>query len=177
MTDNYYRKGAQVIYHFKVWQQVYWSDSGWGWVSQHKKAVIVCQPRNEYGRFTNDFRYEYEVYVRLKDEDGKIFDTTLDNIEPNRCIADLSDEEFKELWENIRRGSMYMSDYQNSVGVFQNFVYDYYEGFGESLKYEIHEENPDWDWDAVEKEVDRRDNLEEFKIYCRGCEWSYDIAA
>ena len=160
MKQNYFTKGAQVIYHFKEWSRVYWSESGYGWLSKWKYAVVMETPRDSEGRFTNDYRYEDEVSVRLKDEDGKIFTTTLDNIEPNIEPSELSHEELIQLYGEISHGSMYYSDYRNSLGVFQNVAMDFYEGFYMSLKDEYGSE-----------EADKHDNAENFADYCEGCDW------
>lgn len=158
---NRYTKGTIVIYHYKEWRRVYYNESGYDWVSAWKRAVILSTPRDEYGRFTNDFRYESYVSVNLKDEGGKIFTTTLDNIEPDIDPASLTNDELATLWGEIVRGSMYYSDYQNSLGVFQNTALNYYEGFYEELRYEY----------GSDEEADWHDTAEEFAYYCQGVEY------
>jgi len=158
---NHYTRGTIVIYHYKEWRRVYYNESGYDWVSAWKRAVILSTPRDEYGRFTNDFRYESYVSVNLKDEGGKIFTTTLDNIEPDIAPASLTHDELVTLWGEIVRGSMYYSDYRNSLGVFENTALDYYEGFWESLVDEY----------GSEAEAEKHDTAEEFAYYCEGCEY------
>lgn len=163
MKQNYFTKGAQVIFHFEEWTKVLWSASGWGYVPRWKRAVVMETPRDSEGRFTNDYRYEDEVNVRLKDEDGKIFTTTLDNIEPNIEPSELSHEELIQLYGEISHGSMYYSDYRNNLGVFQNVAMDFYEGFYDSLRDEY----------GSEEEADKHDNAENFADYCEGCDWYF----
>ena len=159
---NYYKKGAFVIYHYKEERKVMWSDTGYGLVGCWKRAVMLENPRDAgSGSFTNDFYYEDCVSVKLKDEDGKIFTTTIDNIEPDIAPASLTHDELVTLWGEIIRGSMYYSDYQNSLGVFQNTAMDYYEGFWEYLKDEY----------GSEEEAEKHDTAEEFAYYCEGCEY------
>ena len=177
METNYFKKGAQVIYHSKEWKKVLWGENGYGWVPTWERAVILCQPRDEYGKFTNDFYYEDDVTVKLKNEEGKIFYAKISEIEPDRPIDDLSDNEFKKLWKEIRRHSMYYEDFRNSLGVFENVVMDYYEGFSESLFYDAKDKNPEIDEEEIWEMVEKRDNVEEFADYCRGVEWCYKIAA
>jgi len=158
---DYFKKGAIVIYHYKEWRKVYYNALGYDWVPVWKRALMLENPRDEYGRFTNDFSDEYAVNLKLKDEDGKIFAATLDEIEPDVAPGALSHEELVRLYNEISHGSMYYSDYRNSLGVFENTALDYYEGFWESLKYEY----------GSEEEADRHDNAEEFAYYCEGCEY------
>lgn len=159
MEKNYFKKGAQVIYHHKVRRKVLWSDSGYGYVDEWKRAILVENPRDEYGRFTNDFQYESHTFVKLKDEKGTIFTATLDEIEEDVDPAMLSFDDCKKLWREICKGSLYYSDYRNSLGVFEETAYNYYEGYWEYLVEEYGEEK-----------ADEKDTAEEFAYYCTGCE-------
>lgn len=135
---SYYRKGARVIYNYKVWRRVYWSDSGYGWVSEWKRATVVCTPRDCDGRFTSD---ENEMeFILLKDEKGNVFNAMMDEVEKDRDIFDLTREELMELWRQVCKGSLYYSDYRNSLGVFENNAMEYWEGFYMSLVDEYGEE-------------------------------------
>lgn len=139
--EKYLKKNAPVIYHYQELREVMWSDTGVGLVPCHKKAVMIDNPRDEYGRFAST-EDEYNT-VKIKTEDGRIFTTELRNIEPNRDIVDLSKEEVKKLWDEIKKGSMYYSDYSNSLGVFENVAMDYYEGYAEQCENENEEETAD----------------------------------
>lgn len=158
---NYYKKGAFVIYHYKEERKVLWSNTGYGLVGCWKRAVMLENPRDWYGCFTNNYKWEDSVTIKLKDEDGNIFTTTLDNIEPDIAPASLTHDELATLWGEIVRGSMYYSDYRNSLGVFENTALDYYEGFWESLVDEY----------GSEAEAEKHDTAEEFAYYCEGCEY------
>lgn len=155
MEKNYYKKGSQVIFHFKEWRRVYYNESGYDYVPTWKRAVIVSPPRNEQGRFTNDFYYEDEVSVKLKDKDGKVFTATLDRIEPDVDPCTLSREELMKLWNEISHGSMYYSDYRNSLGVFENVAMNAYEAYFEYLREELSDE-----------EAEEQECAEGFADYC-----------
>ena len=127
MEGCYYKKGASVIYHYKEWRKVYWGDLAYGYVTAWKRCTVVCTPRNAYGQFTAD---EYDMeFVTLKDEGGRTFQASMEDVEPDRDVETLSREELVKLWGEMCKGSMYYSDYRNSLGVFENSAMEWYEGF------------------------------------------------
>ena len=158
MEGCYYKKGASVIYHYKEWRRVHWSDSGYGYVPVWKRCKVVCTPRNAYGQFTTE-DWDME-FVTLKDEDGRTFQASLEDVEPDRDIETLFQEELVKLWGEIRKGSIYLKDYQNSLGVFEDVVHDWYESFWMYLSGE-----------HGEKEAEVRDTAENFAEYvlCGEC--------
>ena len=156
-TECYYKKGAPVIYHYQEWRRVYWGESGYGWVGKWKRATLVAPPRDEYGRFTN---HEPDIYsVTLKDEQGNIFEANIDRVEPDRKITDLTREEIVKLYSQVCRYSHYYSDYKNTLGVFQNVVSEYFEGFWQYLVGEFGEER-------AEKEDTAEAFAEYIMYYC-----------
>lgn len=173
--EHVFKKNEQVIYHFKEWTKVMWSESGWGHVDRWKRAIIWSTPRDvETGRFTTDYRYEDEVIVTLKDEDGKVFETTIDKIEQDVDPCDLTTEELVSLYGQMQRGSMYYSDYRNNLGVFEVTAMDFYEGYEDEV------------WDDLKEELGREPKTEEFNerlsadgfaAYCQSCESWNRIAA
>ena len=151
-NETYFKKGAPVIYHYKVWRKVMWSDSGYGWVPEWKRATLVCTPRDVCGRFTS---YEpYMSFVTLKDEKRKVFNASFEDIEPDRDIETLSETELVKLFGQIRRGSVYLSDYNNNLGVFCYVVSDWYDSFCNHLA----------DVFGAE-EADKQDTAENFAEY------------
>ena len=152
MEGCYYRKGAPVIYHYREWRRVMWSDSGYGWVPAWKRCKVVCTPRNADGKFTTDKR-DME-FVTLKDEDGRTFQASMEDVEPDRDIQTLSREELVKLWGKVCNGSIYLCDYRNSLGVFEDVVYDWYESFWMYLSGE-----------HGEKEAEVKDTAENFADY------------
>ena len=149
--ECYYKKGAQVIYHYRELRKVIWS-SCLEWVSEWKRARIVCAPRDANGRFVNK-ESDIEI-MTLKDDSGRKFNASIDEVEPDRDIETLSREELIKLFGQICRGSIYLSDYNNSLGVFNAVVFDWYEGF----------------WNHLigvfgEKEAERQDTAENFAEY------------
>ena len=162
MEKNFFKKGAHVIYHYKEWRQVYYLTHGThDWVHTWKRATVLETPRDEYGRFTNDFRYERDVFVKLRDNDGKVFTATLYELEPDVDPGSLTDDELKTLWSEISHGSMYYSDYRNSLGVFENTALNYYEGYFEELCDEL----------GSPFNAEQEQCAETFAEYYQGCEY------
>lgn len=158
MEGCYYKKGASVIYHYKEWRRVMWSDSGYGYVSAWKRCTVICTPRNAYGQFTTE---EWDMeFVTLKDEDGRTFQASMEDVEPDRDIETLSREELVKLWGEMCKGSVYYDDYQNSVGVFERVAHDWYESFWSYLSGEY-----------GEKAAEEKDIAENFADYvlCGEC--------
>ena len=152
INETYFKKGAPVIYHYKVWRKIMWSDSGYGWVPEWKRATLVCTPRDVCGRFTS---YEpYMAFVTLKDEKGKVFNAIFEDIEPDRDMETLSREELIKMFGQICRGSIYLGDYNNTLGVFNDVVYDWCESFYNHLMEVFGEE-----------EADKQDTAENFAEY------------
>ena len=158
MEGYYYKKGASVIYHYKEWRRVMWIDSGYGYVPAWKRCKVVCTPRNAKGQFTTD---EWDMeFVTLKDENGRIFQASMEDVEPDRDIETLSREELVKLWGEISKGSVYIGDYRNSLGVFEYVASDWYDTFLEYLSSEY-----------GETEAERLDTAENFADYvlCGEC--------
>lgn len=155
MEGCYYKKGASVIYHYKEWRRVMWSDSGYGYVPVWKRCKVVCTPRNAYGQFTTEER-DME-FVTLKDEDGRTFQASMEDVEPDRDIETLSREELIKLWGEMCKGSLHYSDYRNSLGVFENVACNYYESFWEYLVGEHNEE--------MARKKDTAENFAEYVLY------------
>lgn len=150
--ECFYKKGASVIYHYHEWRKVYWNASGRGLCPAWKRATLVCPPRDENGRFTSK---ESDIeFMTLKDEQGKIFNALISEVEPDRDIESLSREELVKLFGQIRRGSIYLHDYNNTLGVFNDVVDDWYVRF----------------WNHIvglfgEEEAEKQDTAENFAEY------------
>lgn len=158
---NFFTKGAYVIYHYKVRRKVLWNDCGWADLDEYKHAIVLETPRDEYGRFTNDYTWERDVTVKIMLEDGSVTTTTLDTIQPDVDPSTLSEQDVKELFGEIARGSLYYADYRNSFGIFERTLSDYYDGFWEELVSEY----------GSEDEADKHDTDEEFYWYCQNTEY------
>lgn len=78
----------------------------------------------------------------------------MDDVEPDRDIETLSREELVKLWGEICKGSIYLSDYRNSLGVFEYVASDCYDSFFEYLSGEY-----------GEKEAEEKDTAENFADY------------
>ena len=150
--ETYFKKGASVIYHYHEWRKVYWTASGRGLCPAWKRATLVCPPRDENGRFTSE---ESDIeFMTLKDEQGKVFNALINEVEPDRDIETLSREELVKLFGQISRGSIYLSDYNNTLGVFCCVVSDWYDSFWAYLVEVFGEE-----------EAEKQDTAENFAEY------------
>ena len=140
---DFIKRNSSVIWHGEFWDKESYKRTGCGWVKKWKRAKIVSTPRDtETGKFTNDFYYDDSITVNLKDRDGNVFESTLDKLEPDVDPSTLSEEELTKLWNEISHGSIYYSDYRNSLGVFQEVAYDFFEGYAEENWYDLKEEFP-----------------------------------
>ena len=102
-----------------------------------------------------------EDYIRVDVSENasyerKLHDSlmALRDIELPRDIYDLSEDELIELYNSVRVGSMYYSDYNNSFHVDRKQVSDYVEGF-EAVQYDEYGEN----------EYEKHLTAEEFAYY------------
>ena len=114
---------------------------------------IIGRPRDvDTKRFVSldaAYLFEDEIEVKVKIKDGYFAYVKLENLEPYRTIRELGEEEIAALWKQINRGSMYVSDYNNDLGVPSRMAMDFYEGFYEMICDEYGEENAE-EYDTVE---------------------------
>lgn len=175
--DEFIKKGARVICHHKVWSEVMWSRSGFGWIDKEEHCEIVSKPRYESdGRFANKadfYYYDDSIIVKLKGEDGREFTETLDKLEPDFAPAALSEEDLKTLWNEMSKGSIYYADYRNSVGVYEKTAFNYFEGYAEENWRETKEKFPNLSDEELEEKHWQTMSAEDFAYYCKGCEYSY----
>lgn len=102
------------------------------------------------GKYTNN--YPNEKYI-LIDKNTEYLIVDKDEIQERHDIYSLDEEGYKTLFNEISRGSIYLSDYTNSVGCTCDDVCSFCEGYYEWL----HEEFGD--------NVDEHDNLESWLRY------------
>ena len=102
-----------------------------------------------------------EDYIRVDVSENASYERELHDslmalrdIELPRDICDLSEDELIELYNSVRVGSMYYSDYNNSFHVDRKQVSDYVEGF-EAVQYDEYGEN----------ECEKHLTAEEFAYY------------
>lgn len=93
-----------------------------------------------------------KYYVLEDGDEWKVVES--DNFEEEREISELSFDELCKLRKEISLGSIYLSDYQNSFGVYAETLSSYAEGYEESLYEEYGE-----DWES-------HDTPEEFANFC-----------
>lgn len=82
---------------------------------------------------------ESEYSVIEIDGEWKVVES--EDIMEERCIYNLSEDELKKLRTEIRGGSIYTTDYKNSLGVHPDVVCDAYDDFWSSLEDEYGYEN------------------------------------
>lgn len=154
---DFIKKGGRAVLHYFVRERVYYLNEGSHDYVPHTKHVrIISSPRDEYGRFTNDFYYDDCITVKVIDERGDIEEVTIDNLEPDVDPASLSFEQLKQLYREMCKGSLYYSDYRNTLGVFENVAMDMYDSFYSSLCEDYYNN---------EAEIEKHDNEKEFAEY------------
>ena len=94
----------------------------------------------------------YEKYV-LIDKNTEYLFVDNDDIHERHDIDSLDEEGYKTLFNEIRRGSCYLSDYRNSVGCTCDDVYSFCDGYYE------------WLYDEFGEDSDEHDNLESWLKY------------
>lgn len=118
-----------------------------------KEVLYDGHVRKVYGTFTNTYDDDYVVLV----VDDKHVIAESYECEDEWCSPyDLGEEELKTLFSEIRRGSIYLSDYRNSVGVTWDEASDYCDDYYRWLE------------EKYGDKCDDHDNLEswlEFAIY------------
>lgn len=94
------------------------------------------------GKYTN--RYDDEMYI-LKKCDNEYLIVEKTDIEEYSSPYDLNEEDTETLFNEIRRGSIYLSDYANSVGCTWNEASSFCDGYYEWLYKEYGEEYEEHD--------------------------------
>ena len=96
----------------------------------------------------NDIDWEYDyVFIDTSDIPSYLQDLNkivcLTDIDVAHNIYDLTDEQLKELRREVRIGSMYYSDYNNSFFIDRSELSDYCESYEEWLEEKGIEDSPD----------------------------------
>ena len=102
------------------------------------------------GKYTN--RYDDEMYI-LKKCDNEYLIVEKTDIEEYRSPYDLNEEDTETLFNEIRRGSIYLSDYANSVGCTWNEASSFCDGYYE------------WLYEEYGEEYEEHDNVESWLRY------------
>ena len=115
---------------------------------KNDKKVLYCG--NEVKVFGADEDNDYYVI----ETDGKLIVVDADGVDVIRHIPELSRRELQELRKQISIGSIYLSDYYNTLGVPREEASNYAEGYLDYLRKEYGE-----DWES-------HDTPEMFDYYC-----------
>ena len=102
------------------------------------------------GKYTN--RNDDEMYILKKDDDEYLIVEKTD-IEEYSSPCDLNEEDTETLYNEIRRGSIYLSDYANSVGCTWNEASSFCDGYYE------------WLYEEYGEEYEEHDNVESWLKY------------
>lgn len=118
--------------------------------SEEKEVLYDGEMYEVRGKYIND--EEEEKYV-LIDKNTEYFFVDKDDIQERNDVNSLDEEGYKTLFNEITRGSCYLSDYRNSVGCTCedacNFCESYYE----------------WLQEEYGDDADEHDNLESWLRY------------
>ena len=137
---KFVKKGRKVRY-------IHSRYNAWGnLIDQTEKVVTVLQsvPSDNYtGKFKSWDAFDgYFDTVAIQYENGEKESVSITDLYPYRTINELSYDELKKLYGEIRPGSIYLSDYENSFGVDKQIVSDMCDGYLECL-YESYGEDSD----------------------------------
>lgn len=89
-----------------------------------KKVTVVSDV------YEDDWGYDV---VKVQFEDGNVENAQIDDIHPYIHVWDLDMDQLKKLGSEIVFNSLYISDCCNSFDIWPKEVYNYMEGFVESL--------------------------------------------
>lgn len=121
---------------------------------------VVCPDPFEDGKFVSPENWESWMFPEVETTDGEVYDNShFSDYSPEYPLQTLDDDELKLLYKEVTFGSMYVADYQNSVGVDPKTVSDVCEGYTEEL------------WDKFDDKWADHLNFEDFKEYVRSCEF------
>lgn len=105
--------------------------------AEEKEALYNGSLYDVRGKYTNHF--DDEMYILIK-EDNEYLIVEKTDIEEYSSPYDLNEEDTKTLFNEIGRGSIYLSDYANSVGCTWDEASSFCEGYYEWLYEEYGED-------------------------------------
>lgn len=134
----------------------------WWWGSRmetiNEVVTIVDGPRDpQTGRYCR--ATDFDAQVTVKPAKGDAYDVNVEHLEPYNTIWDLTHDELCALRGHVVLGSCYLKDYDNKFGIDPKQVYDFCEGYGESIGWSDEDDTP-----------------EAFADYCEGVERWEDAA-
>ena len=118
--------------------------------AEEKEVLYDGEKYEVRGKYIND--EEEEKYV-LIDKNTEYFFVDKDEVQERHYVDSLNEEGYKTLFKEIKRGSIYLSDYKNSVCCTCEDVCDFCENYYEWLQEEYGDD------------ADEHDNLESWLIY------------
>lgn len=118
--------------------------------AEEKEVLYDCEMYEVRGKYIND--EEEEKYV-LIDKNTEYFFVDKDEVQERKDVNSLDEEGYKTLFNEIIRGSCYLSDYRNSVGCTCEDACDFCESYYEWLSEEYGDD------------ADEHDNLESWLTY------------
>ena len=118
--------------------------------AEEKEVLYDGEKYEVRGKYIND--EEEEKYV-LIDKNTEYFFVDKDEVQERHYVDSLNEEGYKTLFKEIKRGSIYLSDYKNSVCCTCEDVCDFCENYYEWLQEEYGDD------------ADEHDNLESWLTY------------
>ena len=118
--------------------------------AEEKEVMYDCEMYEVRGKYIN---YEEEEKYVLIDKNNEYFFVDKDDIQERNDVNSLDEESYKTLFNEIGRGSIYLSDYKNSVGCTCEDVCEFCDCYY------------DWLQDEFGEEYCEHDNLESWLKY------------
>ena len=118
--------------------------------SEEKEVLYDCRMYEVRGKYINNEGDEKYVLI---DKNAEYLFVDKDDIQERNDVNLLDEENYKTLFNEIGRGSIYLSDYKNSVGCTCEDVCDFCESYYEWLQEEFGDD------------ADEHDNLESWLAY------------
>lgn len=118
--------------------------------SDKKEVLYDCRMYEVRGKYINNEGDEKYVLI---DKNAEYLFVDKDDIQERHDVNLLDEESYKTLFNEIGRGSIYLSDYKNSVGCICEDVCDFCESYYEWLQEEFGDD------------ADEHDNLESWLKY------------
>ena len=118
--------------------------------SEEKEVLYDCRMYEVRGKYINNEGDEKYVLI---DKNSEYLFVDKDDIQERNDVNLLDEESYKTLFNEIGRGSIYLSDYKNSVGCTCEDVCDFCESYYEWLQEEFGDD------------ADEHDNLESWLAY------------
>ena len=162
--EDYIKYGNKVRYTWREYNYYAATAKGYGQIPYEtkEKIVTICGTMREIDtkvfasvrKLYSYFCCEEDFEILVADEKGAKFYVKISEISPYAEISDLSFDELEDLHGQIRVGSIFLSDYENSFGVDTDYLSSLCEDYWDYLCEFFGEDN-----------ADAHDTPEEFALF------------